>query len=108
MKFLLFYRILFAAVLAFIFPLTLIAGKSDAIGKPVRYEIAESLLPLFQDSIPSKKKTDAKPEKSREKASREVNERLKETVGRAIKQVPRSIPKLKPKPVTDRIKIRKQ
>jgi hypothetical protein len=71
--------------------------------------MAESLLPLFQDSIPAKKRPETKPEKSVEKPPKDINdERLKKTVGRAIKQVPRSLPKLKPRSVTERIKIRKQ
>lgn len=109
MKFLLSYRILFIAVLTGFFPLTLIAGRNGAIGRPVRNEIAESLLPLFQDSIPVKKKPAVQPQKSKEKPLPDINnERLKETIGRAIKQVPRSIPKLKPQPLTDRIKVGKQ
>ena len=112
MKFLPFNRILLIAVFIVIFPLALIAAE-DAFDKPVRNKMAESLRPLFQDSIPAKKKPETKPEtkpeKPVEKPPRDINdERLKETIGRAIKQVPRSLPKLKPRSVTERIKIRRQ
>lgn len=108
MKFLPFNRILLIAVFSVIFPLALIA-EEDAFDKPVRNKMAESLRPLFQDSIPAKKKPETKPEKPVEKPPRDINdERLKESLGRAIKQVPRSLPKLKPRSVTERIKIRRQ
>ena len=108
MKLLPFNRILLIAAFTVIFPLALIAEEA-ALDKPVRNKMAESLRPLFQDSIPAKKKTETKPEKPVEKPPKDINdERLKETIGRAIKQVPRSIPKLKPRSVTERIKIRRQ
>ena len=108
MKFLPFNRILLIAVFSVIFPLALKA-EEDAFDKPVRNKMAESLRPLFQDSIPAKKKPETKPEKPIEKPPQDINdERLKETIGRAIKQVPRSLPKLKPRSVTERIKIRRQ
>ncbi|MEJ7779807.1 MAG: hypothetical protein WKF68_09455 [Daejeonella sp.] len=107
MKFLLFNRKLLIAVLTAIFPLALFAGE-NGFDKPVRNKMAESLRPLFQDSVPAKKKPAAKPQKPAEKQPQDINERLKETVGSAIKQVPRSVPKLKPQPVTDRIKIKRQ
>jgi len=108
MKFLPHNRIFLILVFAVIFPLALLADEND-FDKPVRHKMVESLMPLFQDSVPAKKKSADKPQKSAEKPPQDVNDnRLKETIGRAIKQVPRSIPKLKPQPVTDRIKIRKQ
>jgi hypothetical protein len=108
MKLLIFNRLLLITVFTVIFPLALIA-EEVAFDKPVRNNLAESLRPLFQDSIPAKKKPETKPEKRDEKPPRDINdERLKEVVGRAIKQVPRSIPKLKPRSVTERIKIRRQ
>lgn len=108
MKFLLFNRILLIAVFSVILPLALKA-EEVAFDKPVRNKMAESLRPLFQDSIPAKKKPETKPEKPVEKPPQDINdERLKESLGRAIKQVPRSLPKLKPRSVTERIKIRRQ
>lgn len=108
MNFLPLNRLFLIAAFTVIFPLALRADESY-FDKPVRNKMAESLMPLFQDSIPEKKKPAAKPQKPAEKPPQSINNnRLKETIGRAIKQVPRSIPKLKPQPVTDRIKIRKQ
>lgn len=108
MKLLVFNRLLLITVFTVIFPLALIA-EENAFEKPVRNKMADSLRPLFQDSIPAKKKPETKPDKPPEKPTQDINdERLKETVGRAIKQVPRSLPKLKPRSVTERIKIRRQ
>ncbi len=107
MKFLPLNRIFLIAVFAVIFPLALLADEND-FDKPVRKKMVESLIPLFQDSVPAKKKLADKPQKPAEKPPQDIEKnRLKETIGRAVKQVPRSLPKLKPQPVTDRIKIRK-
>ena len=106
MKFLPVYRNVFIAALFVISPLFTMASDGS-IGKPLRREIAKSVLDLFQDSVPARKKTEAKPQEPRQKPPQDVrDDRIRETDRRAIKQVPRSIPKLKPQPVSDRVKIR--
>ncbi|MEJ7694057.1 hypothetical protein [Daejeonella sp.] len=104
MKRLLFYHLAFVAAFVALTPLTLTA--SDLIvDKPIRRELAESLLLMFQDST-AKKKPSGKDQDKPEKPSQDVQEeRLKEAQRRAIKQVPRSVPKLKPQPVIDRARI---
>ena len=88
------------------FPLALIAGEDEIIDKPVRPELIVDKVLLFTDSIPPKKKTEKQPEP--EEKPRDIDdERLDNPERRAIKQVPRSIPKLKPQPVGERIKIRR-
>jgi len=108
MKFFFIYRMAFIAALAVVLPLALVAADSGHIDKPVRHQLAESLLPIFQDSTASRKKAERKPQEQPEKIPQDVqDERLKEAERRSIKQVPRSIPKLKPQPVTERVKIRR-
>jgi hypothetical protein len=102
MKFLLVYRIAFITALVVISPFFSIASDGS-IDKPLRREIAESVLSLFQDSIPPKKKADTK-QPARQTPPQDVRDvRIKD---RAIKQVPRSVPKLKPQPVSDKVKVR--
>lgn len=96
----------FAAVVTVLIPLTLTASGLS-VDKPVRRELAESILPMFQDST-SRKRPAGRDQDHPEKTPQDVqDERLKEAQRRAVKQVPRSIPKLKPQPVTDRAKIRR-
>ncbi len=100
------YRLAFVAVFAALTPLTLTASGLS-VDKPMRRELAESILPMFQDST-ARKRSEGKRQDQPEKTPQDVQEeRLKEAQRRAIKQVPRSIPKLKPQPVTDRAKIRR-
>lgn len=104
MKLLLFYRITFIAILAALSPFALMASSVD-IDKPIRRELAGSF-PMFQDTTGSKKKTSNKPREGQKPPQDGIEERLREAQRRAIKQVPRSLPKLKPQPVTGRAKIR--
>lgn len=73
------------------------------------YSTGEVALALFADTIPVRrtgdKKDQEKPEERREPDFRGVNPGERQKPG--IKQVPRSIPKLKPKAVIDRIPIRR-
>ena len=50
----------FIAALAVIIPLALTAADSEHIDKPVRHELALSILPMFQDSTAAKKKPEKK------------------------------------------------
>ena len=103
MKLFLFYRISFIAILAALSPLALKASSVD-IDKPVRRELLASF-PLFQDTTGSKKKTSNKPPERQKPSQDGIEDRLREAQRRAIKEVPRSLPKLKPQPVNERIKI---
>lgn len=106
MKLFLFYRIALVAAMAAILPLTLTAA-GVSVEKPVKRELAEVILPMFQDST-ARKRSAGKDQDRPEKTPQDVrDERLKEAQRRAIKEVPRSIPKLKPQPVIDRAKIRR-
>ena len=109
MKFILLYCSVFLLALASIFPAKLIAGDREMDNKPFRYSTEEMTLPLFADSIPvrrmGEKKDQEKPEERRVPDFR--GENLRERPKTGIKQVPRSIPKLKPKAVIDRIPIRR-
>ncbi|SKB74606.1 hypothetical protein [Daejeonella lutea] len=96
-----FCHIAFVALFAAIMPLTLTAANGD-MDKPLRRELAEVILPMFQDST-ARKRPEGKRQEQPEKPPQDVqDERLKEAQRRSIKQVPRSIPKLKPQPVPDR------
>ena len=98
----------FIAALAVVLPLALTAADSEHIDKPGRHQLALSILPMFQDSTAARKKPEKKAQEQPEKIPQDVqDERLKEAERRSIKQVPRSIPKLKPQPVTERVKIRR-
>ena len=73
------------------------------------YSTGEVALALFADTIPvrrvGEKKDQEKPEERQVPDFR--GENLRERPKTGIKQVPRSIPKLKPKAVIDRIPIRR-
>ncbi len=107
MKFLFVYRITLIAVLAVVLPLTLLASSSRSLDKPFRRDWTSADLPMLQDSTSSRKKPSNKPQETQKPSRDDHEERLKEAQRRSIKQVPRSIPKLKPQPVTERIKIQR-
>ena len=109
-----------------ILPAMVYAGEKEIDGKPVRLKYKEDIPPIFLDTILPKRAGDKK-EQDRPAADirpgenragenrpedirrieeiRAENQRIRQKSG--IKQVPRSIPKLKPKAVTDRIPIRR-
>ncbi|HQS04300.1 MAG: hypothetical protein B7X86_04470 [Sphingobacteriales bacterium 17-39-43] len=114
-----------------ILPVMVYAGEKEIDGKPVRILSIEAIPVIFQDSIPVRRGSDKKeqdrpaadtrqggnrpgdnrPGENRPEDIRRIeeinaeNQRIRQKSG--IKQVPRSIPKLKPKAVTDRIPIRR-
>ena len=101
MKFLLFYSVVFVAVLAAISPLNLLASSGLSIDKPVRKEWTNKVSQMFQDSTSARKKSPDKHKEVQKPPQDDRDERLKEAQRREIKQVPRSIPKLKPQPVSE-------
>lgn len=103
MKILLFHRIAITIILAALSPLALMAAPFD-VEKPVRRELLARLI-IFQDSTASKKKPSNKPRDVQKPPQDGIEERLREAQRRAIKEVPRSLPKLKPQPVSERTKI---
>ena len=131
MKLLTVYLTIFLFVTFGILPAALYAGEKEVDGKPVRILSIEALPVIFQDSIPLRRGADKKeqdrpvadtrqggnrpgdnrPGDNRPEDIRRIeeinaeNQRIRQKSG--IKQVPRSIPKLKPKAVTDRIPIRR-
>jgi len=114
-----------------ILPSMIYAGGMEIDSKPVRINAIEAIPVIFQDSIPirrggDKKEQDRPAADTRQNGNRpgenrpgenrpEEIRRLKEINAEnqrireksEIKQVPRSIPKLKPKAVTDRVPIRR-
>ena len=106
MKLLLFYYIAFVAILALLSPPALLASPANS-DKPVRKEWAKAKLPMFQDSTTAKKKSPDKPKEVQKSPQDVRDERSRETDRREIKQVPRSIPKLKPQPVSEDVKMRR-
>jgi len=117
-------------------PSILYAGEGKIVDKAVRLITVEGLPMIFQDTIPIKRTGDRKeqdhpaadnrqggnrpggnkprenePGDKRPEDIRRIqeinaeNQRIREKSG--IKEVPRSIPKLKPKAVTDRVPIRR-
>lgn len=131
MKLITVYRTIILFALCGILPAVLYAGEKEIDGKPVRILSIEALPVIFQDSIPVRRGADKKeqdrpaadtrqggnrpgdnrPGENRPEDIRRIeeikaeNQRIRQKSG--IKQVPRSIPKLKPKAVTDRIPIRR-
>lgn len=131
MKLITVYRTIILFALCGILPAVLYAGEKEIDGKPVRILSIETLPVIFQDSIPVRRGVDKKeqdrpaadtrqdgnrpgdnrPGENRPDDIRRIeeikaeNQRIRQKSG--IKQVPRSIPKLKPKAVTDRIPIRR-
>jgi hypothetical protein len=102
------------------------AGEKEIEGNAIRLRYTEDIPLLLQDSIPIKRAGDKKEQdrpaadirpgenRARENRPEDIrrieeikaeNQRIRQKS--AIKQVPRSIPKLKPKSVTDRIPIRR-
>ncbi|HEY1061448.1 MAG TPA: hypothetical protein VGE44_07165 [Daejeonella sp.] len=136
MKLLTVYLTIFLFAIFGILPAVLHARGKEFDGKPVRILSVEAISVIFQDSIPIRKGTEKKeqdrpaadtrqsgnrpgdnrpgdnrPGENRPEDIRRIeeikaeNQRIRQKSG--IKQVPRSIPKLKPKAVTDRIPIRR-
>lgn len=103
MKFLAVYRFLLIVALALISTLASVNAAQAAIEQPVLRVMEETFLTMYQDSTAAKKKSSNKP-KEVQKPSQD-DQRIEETQRRAIKQVPRSIPKLKPQPVNGRGKV---
>jgi hypothetical protein len=107
MKLLLFYRLAFVALLAVISPSALFAWGGGGIDKPIRRVWVNTTMPMFQDTTTARKKSSDKPKEIQRPPQDVRNERLKEAQRREIKQVPRSLPKLKPQPVSEGLNIRR-
>ena len=126
MKFINVYRTIFLFAIIGIFPAMLYAGDKEIDDKPVRKISVEEISLVLMDSIPVRRGADKteqdrpggdirqgenRPGDNRPDDIRRVreingeNQRIRKKSG--IKQVPRSIPKLKPQAVTDRIPIRR-
>ena len=60
---------------------------------------------MFQDSTTARKKSSDQSKEVQKPSQDDRDDRLKEAQRREIKQVPRSIPKLKPQPVSEDNKI---
>jgi len=106
MKLLLFYRLAFVAVLAVLSPLLLVASGGGSFDKPVRKEWVNAIS-MFQDSTTARKKSSDQSKEVQKPSQDDRDETLKEAQRREIKQVPRSIPKLKPQPVSEGLNIRR-
>lgn len=100
-----FYRCLFAAFLAFL-PFGTTYAESRGSGRPVKKEIMV-LSSVFQDSV-ARQRPESKTPVAGERTAQERDEQLRNQERRSIKQVPRSLPKLKPQPVGERIRIDQQ
>ena len=121
MKLIAVYRTIILFTLTGIFPAMLYAGDKEIDGKPLRKISVLETSAVFVDSIPVRRAgdkkeqdrpaTDIRPGENRPDDVRRIqeisgeNQRIRQKS--VIKQVPRSIPKLKPKAVTDRIPIRR-
>ncbi|SDM07257.1 hypothetical protein SAMN05421813_105162 [Daejeonella rubra] len=119
-------RTIFLFAILGILPAMLYAGDKEIYDKPLIKISLEEISSVFMDSIPVRRGGDKKeqdrpvgdirqgenrPGENRPDDIRRVqeingeNQRIRQKSG--IKQVPRSIPKLKPQAVTDRIPIRR-
>jgi hypothetical protein len=108
MNFLRFYRIILILALIAVSPLLLSAEERGFNNIPSPYNLHGQSFPVFQDSASRGKKPDAKPKNIPGKSSQDIKDaRIRDQGRRSIKQVPRSIPKLKPQPVPDGIQIRR-
>lgn len=121
MKLISVYRTIFLFAIIGILPAMLYAGDKEIEDKPLRKISVEQISLVFMDSIPVRSGTDKKeqdrpggenrPSENRPddiRRAREINgenQRIRKKSG--IKQVPRSIPKLKPQAVTNRMPIRR-
>lgn len=121
MKFIAVYLIIILFALCGILPASLYAGDKEIDGKPVRFKYTKDIPAIVSDTIipqrtgekreQDRPATDIRPGENRPEDIRRIeeinaeNQRIRHRTG--IKQVPRSIPKLKPKAVTDRIPIRR-
>jgi hypothetical protein len=115
------YRTLILIAILGIFPAMLYAGDKEIEDKPIIKLSVEEISTVFIDSIPVKrggvkKEQDRQAGENRPGVNRpddlrpvqEINgrnQRIRQRSG--IKQVPRSMPKLKPKTVTDRMPIKR-
>ena len=89
------------------FPAVLIARPDDGSKQSLKMIIEHSDIRVWADSIP-REKIQVQDKKSKDKSSKtKSREPEKDRQKPNIKAVPRSIPKLKPKAVTDRIPIRR-
>ncbi len=131
MKLITVYRTIILFALCGILPVVLYAGEKEIDGKPVRLKYTAEIPAILLDTVAPRRTgekrdqdrpaADARPGENRPGDNRpgenrpedirrieEIkaeNQRIRQKSG--IKQVPRSIPKLKPKAVTDRIPIRR-
>jgi len=126
MKFIAVYLTIILIALSGTLPAKSYAIEKEIDGKPIRLRDTEDIRLLLQDSIPLKRVGDKKeqdrpaadiragenragenrPEDIRRIEEIEAeNQRIRQKS--SIKQDPRSIPKLKPKAITDRITIRR-
>jgi len=126
MKLLTVYLTIFLFAILGILPAVLHAREKEFDGKPVRLKYTTEIPAILLDTVAPRRTgekrdqdrpaADARPGENRPGENRpedirrieEIkaeNQRIRQKSG--IKQVPRSIPKLKPKAVTDRIPIRR-
>lgn len=126
MKFIAVYLIIILIALSGILPAISYAREKEINGKPMRLRYTQVIPLLLLDSIPTKKAGDKKeqdkpaadirrgenrPGENKPEDIRRIeeikaeNQRIRQKS--SIKQVPRSIPKLKPKAINDRIPIRR-
>jgi hypothetical protein len=126
MKLITVYRTIILFAIFGTLPAILFAVDKEIEDKPFRKISVENIVPVFVDSIPVRRggekkeqdrpagdirQGDNRPGENRPDDIRRVpeingeNQRIRQRSG--IKQVPRSIPKLKPQAVTDRIPIRR-
>jgi hypothetical protein len=131
MKLIAVYRTVILFVMSSMLPAMLYAVEVENISSPFRLKAIESVPVIFQDSIPIRRggdkkeqdrpladtrpggnrSVDNKPGENRPEKIKRIqeinaeNQRVRQKSG--IKQVPRSMPKLKPKAVTNRVPIRR-
>ena len=92
----LFYRIFLILVVTAITPLALSASAPMNLDKPVRQKWKVTVLTMFQDSTANRKRSSDNDRENQKPSQDDRDDRLKEAQRRAIKEVPRSLPKLKP------------
>ena len=121
MKLISVYRTIILIAILGIFPSMLYAGDKEIEDKPIIKLSIEEISTVFIDSLPVKRggvkkeqdrqAGEIRPRENRPDDLRRVqeingrNQRIRQRSG--IKQVPRSIPKLKPQAVTDRMPIKR-
>lgn len=106
-RFTFYHQALFILLMAIGFPAVLIARPYDGSKQTGKMIIEQSDMQVLADTIPGKKiegqDKESNNKNGRTKRIGPERDRLKPN----IKEVPRSIPKLKPKAITDRIPIRR-